>query len=198
MGERWQERFRAGRVGLPSWAREAPDHSLFRSDVRGTWELYARGRATGERRQVTKRHHGTEGVVSAAAERPDGTVEYAWSSAAHPPPETEALRSFDRALSGGAPDEVPDRYRRSSPITYAAHVRAPVLVLAGENDPRCPIRQVDTYLARPAALGKEHEVYRFDAGHGSSVADERIRQTAAELDFALRVTAGEGAAAGAS
>ncbi|MBV2364028.1 alpha/beta fold hydrolase [Streptomonospora nanhaiensis] len=596
MGERWQERFRAGRVGLPSWAREAPDHSLFRSDVSGTWELYAWDRASGERRQVTKRHHGTEtgaidptgawvwwfddsggdefgvwrrrpftggpderafpglepsfmgglalgaggsavvgrstdhgfsahagwaggaaetvyahreegwvcglsrdgslialahsehgdsrhmavrvlrapgtapgagdtvadlwdgpgrdltpvgfapagtcllvlherhgrrepllwdpltgdereirlglagevwadwtpagallvteeargrtalyrydlgtesltrldvpeGVVSAAAERPDGTVEYAWSSAAHPPvvrdtsgsvvlradgpqappsvpaedafvegpggtvhalvsrpatgtapyptvfclhggpqvqdrdsfdpavaawvdhgfavvrvnyrgstgygaawrdalegrvglteledvtavrdwavttgladpdrlvveggswggylallalgrhphdwsagiaavpiadyatayaDEMEALRSFDRALFGGAPDQVPDRYRRSSPITYAAALRAPVLVLAGENDPRCPIRQVDTYLDRLAALGKEHEVYRFDAGHGSFVVDERIRQMAAELDFALRVTAGEGAAAGAS
>ncbi|GAA4947165.1 prolyl oligopeptidase family serine peptidase [Streptomonospora halophila] len=110
----------------------------------------------------------------------------------------EALRAFDRSLFGGSPDEVPELYRASSPITYAADVRAPVLVLAGENDPRCPIRQVDNYLARLAELGSPHEVYRFDAGHGSFVVEERIRQTAVELDFALRITGQrEGAAPGA-
>ena len=37
-------------------------------------------------------------------------------------------------------------YRAASPLTYVDAVRAPVLVLAGENDPRCPIRQIDNYL----------------------------------------------------
>ncbi|MUL41270.1 S9 family peptidase [Streptomonospora sp. PA3] len=112
--------------------------------------------------------------------------------------EMEALRAFDRSMFGGSPEEVPELYRASSPITYAADVRAPVLVLAGENDPRCPIRQIDNYLARLAELGKPHEIYRFDAGHGSFVVEERIRQMAAELDFALRVTGQrEGAAPGA-
>ena len=62
--------------------------------------------------------------------------------------EMEGLKAFDRALFGGSPEEVPDRYVDSSPITYVDAVRAPVLVLAGENDPRCPIRQIDNYLAR--------------------------------------------------
>jgi dipeptidyl aminopeptidase/acylaminoacyl peptidase len=61
-----------------------------------------------------------------------------------------------------------------------------VLVMAGENDPRCPIRQIDNYLARLRELGKEHEVYRYDAGHGSLVVDERIKQVRLELDFAKR------------
>ncbi|KIH97982.1 peptide hydrolase [Streptomonospora alba] len=113
--------------------------------------------------------------------------------------EMEALRAFDRSMFGGSPEDVPERYRTSSPITYVADVRAPVLVLAGENDPRCPIRQIDNYLARLAELGKPHEVYRFDAGHGSFVVEEGIRQMAAELDFALRITGRrEGAAPGAS
>ncbi|MFD0775478.1 S9 family peptidase [Streptomonospora algeriensis] len=112
--------------------------------------------------------------------------------------EMEALRAFDRSMFGGSPEEVPELYRSASPITYVAGVQAPVLVLAGENDPRCPIRQVDNYLARLAELGKPHEVYRFDAGHGSFVVEERIRQMAAELDFALRITGQrEGAAPGA-
>jgi dipeptidyl aminopeptidase/acylaminoacyl peptidase len=100
--------------------------------------------------------------------------------------EMEGLRAFDRSLFGGTPESVPDRYRRSSPITYVDDVRAPVLILAGANDPRCPIRQIENYIAALAARGTPHEVYRFDAGHGSLVIEERIRQVAAELAFARR------------
>lgn len=100
--------------------------------------------------------------------------------------EMEPLRAFDRSLFGGSPDDVPEVYHRSSPITYVDAVRAPVLVLAGANDPRCPIRQIDNYLARLAELGKTHEVYRFDAGHGSLVVEEQIAQMAAQLDFCSR------------
>ncbi|WP_285758022.1 S9 family peptidase [Nocardiopsis ansamitocini] len=102
--------------------------------------------------------------------------------------EMEGLRAFDRSLFGGSPQEVPDLYRQSSPITYAENVRVPVLILAGENDPRCPIRQIDNYLARLTELGRPFEVYRFNAGHGSFVVEERIRHMAAELEFALRGT----------
>ncbi|SHN88949.1 Dipeptidyl aminopeptidase/acylaminoacyl peptidase [Geodermatophilus obscurus] len=100
--------------------------------------------------------------------------------------EMEGLRAYDRALFGGSPEEVHDVYVRSSPITYAEAVAAPVLVVAGANDPRCPIRQIDNYLARLEELGKPHEVYRFDAGHGSLVIEETIRQVEVALDFALR------------
>ncbi|PSL55597.1 dipeptidyl aminopeptidase/acylaminoacyl peptidase [Saccharothrix carnea] len=101
--------------------------------------------------------------------------------------EMEPLRAFDRALFGGSPEELPDRYRECSPLTYVDAVRAPVLVLAGENDPRCPIRQIDNYLDRLAARGATYEVYRYDAGHGSLVVAETIRQTAAEVAFVQRV-----------
>ncbi len=100
--------------------------------------------------------------------------------------EMEGLKAFDRSLFGGSPDEVPDRYRDSSPLTYVDAVTAPVLILAGENDPRCPIRQIENYLAALAARSAPHEVYRFDAGHGSLVDDERVRQMRIELDFATR------------
>ena len=100
--------------------------------------------------------------------------------------EMEGLRAYDRALFGGSPADVPEVYRRSSPLTYVDAVAAPVLVVAGANDPRCPIRQIDNYLAALAELGKTHEVYRFDAGHGSLVIEETIRQVETALDFALR------------
>ena len=100
--------------------------------------------------------------------------------------EMEQLRAFDRALFGGSPAERPDAYRVSSPLTYVDAVDAPVLVLAGENDPRCPIRQVDNYLDALAARGATYEVNRFDAGHGSLVVEETMRHAATEIAFARR------------
>jgi dipeptidyl aminopeptidase/acylaminoacyl peptidase len=61
-----------------------------------------------------------------------------------------------------------------------------VFILAGANDPRCPIRQIENYIERLAARSAPFEIYRFDAGHGSLVVAERIRQVEAEIDFARR------------
>ncbi|MGW0597288.1 prolyl oligopeptidase family serine peptidase [Streptomyces sp. NPDC002776] len=100
--------------------------------------------------------------------------------------EMEALKALDRTLLGGTPEEVPDRFEASSPLTYVDNVKAPVYISAGVNDPRCPIRQIDNYVQRLASRGAPHEVYRYDAGHGSLVVDERIKQVRLELDFAAR------------
>ena len=100
--------------------------------------------------------------------------------------EMEQLRAFDRALFGGSPEEKPEIWRAASPLTYVDAVRAPVLVLAGENDPRCPIRQVEMYVSRLTELGKPPEVYRYDGGHGTLVIDEQIRQTEKMLAFLAR------------
>ena len=100
--------------------------------------------------------------------------------------EMEPLKAYDRALFGASPSEDPERYVKRSPITYIDDVRVPTLILAGSNDPRCPIRQIDNYIMRLQELDKPHELYRFDAGHGSLRNDERIRQMEVELDFVAR------------
>jgi dipeptidyl aminopeptidase/acylaminoacyl peptidase len=100
--------------------------------------------------------------------------------------EMEPLKAFDRALFGGTPSEVPDRYIERSPITYVDRVRAPVLIVAGRNDPRCPIRQIENYLARLRELGRTHLFYEFDAGHSSLVVEEQIRQMEVQIEFAQR------------
>jgi len=100
--------------------------------------------------------------------------------------EMDPLKAYDRALFGASPEEDPELYRVRSPITYIDEVRVPVMVLAGENDPRCPIRQIDNYLGRLSELGKPHEVLRYDAGHGSLRTEERIRQMKAEVAFVSR------------
>ena len=63
------------------------------------------------------------------------------------------LQAWDDAVYGGSPDDVPDAYRRSDPMTYAANVTAPVLIIAGENDPRCPPEGVDPWVDAVRAAG---------------------------------------------
>ncbi|MDK0520467.1 prolyl oligopeptidase family serine peptidase [Streptomyces sp. ML-6] len=100
--------------------------------------------------------------------------------------EMEDLKAMDRTLLGGTPEEVPERFAASSPLTYIDEVRAPVYISAGVNDPRCPIRQIENYVDRLKERNAVHEVYRYDAGHGSLVVEERIKQVRLELDFARR------------
>ena len=100
--------------------------------------------------------------------------------------EMEPLKRYDAALFGGYPNDVPDSYRRSNPITYVDNVRAPMFLLVGQNDPRCPSRSVDVYEERLRALGKPYEEYRYDAGHGSLKIDESLKQVAMEIDFVAR------------
>lgn len=96
------------------------------------------------------------------------------------------LQAYDRALLGGSVHEVPDLVRERSPITYVDRVRAPVLILAGENDSRCPIRQVMNYVEALRDRDGDLELYLFGTGHGSYVVDEEVRQMRAVLDFLER------------
>ena len=97
------------------------------------------------------------------------------------------LRGFQRSMFGGTPAEKPEAHRKASPITYAENIQAPILVLQGENDTRCPARQMRVYEARLKELGKSIEVHWFDAGHGSLDTEEQIDQQEKMLRFAYRV-----------
>jgi acetyl esterase/lipase len=96
--------------------------------------------------------------------------------------EAPILQALDRALFGGSPDEVPDLYRERNPIEYVDAVAAPLLILAGENDSRCPIRQIWNYVGRLRDRGVEPTVYTYTTGHSSFDIDERVRQNAIVLD----------------
>jgi len=97
--------------------------------------------------------------------------------------EAPALQAMDRDLFGGDPTTARALFEERSPITYVDRVTAPVLVIAGDNDTRCPIRQVHNYVGRLRELGVDHHLDVFEAGHGSMVAAERVRHMQLELDF---------------
>lgn len=101
--------------------------------------------------------------------------------------ESESMRALDRAIFGGTPAQVPDAYRKSSPITYAEQVQAPILVIQGENDRTCPPRQMKLYEEKLRALGKPIEVHWFNAGHGALANDQQIQHRELMLKFAYRV-----------
>ncbi|MCB8963281.1 MAG: S9 family peptidase [Ardenticatenales bacterium] len=101
--------------------------------------------------------------------------------------QAETLRGYQRALFGGGPETAGAAYDKSSPITYAAQYAAPLLVLQGRNDSRCPARQMEQFEAKLKDLGKTIELQWFDAGHGSYEVAERIDFQARRMAFAYRI-----------
>ncbi len=98
------------------------------------------------------------------------------------------LQGITTASFGGTPSEKPDLYRAASPLTCADAVRAPLLVIQGRNDTRCPPRQMEVYEAKMRELGKDIEVVWFDAGHGSGDAAQVIGWYDQMLAFAKKTT----------
>lgn len=96
------------------------------------------------------------------------------------------LQAYDRALIGMAATEATELMRDRSPIYFVENVQTPVFILAGENDSRCPIRQVMNYVEKMKQLGKEHELYLYGTGHSSFVIEEEVRQMRLVLDFLAR------------
>jgi dipeptidyl aminopeptidase/acylaminoacyl peptidase len=97
-----------------------------------------------------------------------------------------SLQAYDRSLLGGVVHDIPDFVAERSPITYVDRVRAPVLVLVGENDSRCPPRQVYAYVDALRDAGGDVELYSYEEGHVPFVVDEEIGEWRTILDFLRR------------
>jgi dipeptidyl aminopeptidase/acylaminoacyl peptidase len=93
----------------------------------------------------------------------------------------ETLKGYQAAIFGGTPDEKPEQYAASSPITYAEQVRAPVLIIQGRNDTRTPARPIQLYEQKMRALGKQIEVEWFEAGHLGPFANTELAVAHQEL-----------------
>jgi len=104
--------------------------------------------------------------------------------------ESPLLQAYDRALFGGDPADAGDLLRERSPLTYVDRVIAPLLILAGEHDSRCPLPQILKYVERLKGRNHPHELYLFGTGHSSFDIDERIRQLSVVLDFLAKTVPG--------
>jgi dipeptidyl aminopeptidase/acylaminoacyl peptidase len=97
-----------------------------------------------------------------------------------------SLRAWDLAVMGGSPMELPELYRERNPMTYVDRVRAPMLVIAGENDSRCPLGSVMIYAHALRVRGKAVEVHTQAGGHHANDVTERIRHIELIVDFFRR------------
>jgi len=79
------------------------------------------------------------------------------------------------ATLGGHPEDVPDVYRRSDPMTYVHQGRAPVLIIAGRNDSRCSLSSAEKWADAYRAHGGHVEVHVDDGGHHTGDTLERAR-----------------------
>ena len=93
------------------------------------------------------------------------------------------LRAWDLATLGGSPMELPDLYRERNPMTYVDRVSAPVLLIAGEHDSRCPLGQVMTYAHALRVRGKEVAVHLYPTGHHANDVQEQILHVELAMAF---------------
>ncbi|MDT0444260.1 alpha/beta hydrolase family protein [Streptomyces johnsoniae] len=99
---------------------------------------------------------------------------------------TPALRALDSELFGGTPEQVPERYARSSPLTCVSSVRAPLLVIAATRDAKCPPEQVRSYLNALREAGGHCEELWLDSGHDGLDGADHVRVLRHGLYFLAR------------
>ena len=99
------------------------------------------------------------------------------------------LQQYEQSLLG---DPVKDRaaYDATSPITYIHNVRAPLLVLQGDNDPRVPKEEAEQVVAVLKKDGKTVDAHYYaNEGHGFEKRENQIdsiRRTVAWFDKYLK------------
>ncbi len=106
--------------------------------------------------------------------------------------EADTLRGLEEAFFGCKPSEDPERFRRSSPITYAEQVKAPILIIQGRNDSRTPFRQMEAYVGKLKELGKDVTIHWYESGHKGNRTNVETGITHQEMtmSFARKVLSG--------
>jgi dienelactone hydrolase len=94
-----------------------------------------------------------------------------------------SLRAWDLAVMGGSPMDLPDLYRERNPMTYVDAVRAPLLIIAGEHDSRCPLGQIMTYAHALKARGGTVEIHLYPGGHHANDVAEQILHVERVMEF---------------
>jgi dipeptidyl aminopeptidase/acylaminoacyl peptidase len=85
------------------------------------------------------------------------------------------FKAKDRELFKGTPKTARTRYVRSSPIIYAKNIQAPLLIIHGENDVRCPPRQIKYFISVLKKYEKQFDIVWFKSGHIGGFTDINLR-----------------------
>jgi len=96
------------------------------------------------------------------------------------------LQAWDQAVHGGSPEQAPESFRQSNPMTYVDAVRTPTLIIAGEHDPRCPIEGITPWVEAVRANGGEIEMHTYATGHHANNMEQQVQHMTWVLDFFAR------------
>jgi dipeptidyl aminopeptidase/acylaminoacyl peptidase len=84
----------------------------------------------------------------------------------------------------GDPARDADLFRDRSPLTHAAKIRAPLLVLQGANDPRVPRSEAEQLVNVLRESGKTHDYHVYEGeGHGFRKTENRVDSLRRALDW---------------
>ncbi|MFQ5999827.1 MAG: alpha/beta fold hydrolase [Candidatus Bathyarchaeia archaeon] len=99
-----------------------------------------------------------------------------------------AFRRFMEELFEGPPDKKEELYRDRSPITYISQIKAPVLIIHGRHDSRCPIQPVEKFVKKLNEMTHPHEFrVQEKEGHGFARVDANIQEVKTAVEY-LRKT----------
>jgi dipeptidyl aminopeptidase/acylaminoacyl peptidase len=102
------------------------------------------------------------------------------------------LQQYERSLLG---DPVKDRaaYEAASPITYFKDVKAPLLVLQGDNDPRVPKEEAEQVVDLLKRAGKTVDAHYYaNEGHGFEKRENQIDAIERTIAWFDKYLKGEG------
>ncbi len=69
----------------------------------------------------------------------------------------QLFKKFTERFFQGPPEEKIELYKDRSPITFVDHLKDPLLVIHRENDSRCPLTPVQTFVNEARRLSKHVE-----------------------------------------
>jgi dipeptidyl aminopeptidase/acylaminoacyl peptidase len=101
-----------------------------------------------------------------------------------------AFRSFMQELFEGTPAEKEDLYLERSPITHVYKIRAPILIVHGRQDSRCPIQPVEKFVKRLQEISHPHEFKVQEAeGHGFARVKANIQEVTTAIEYLKKALA---------
>lgn len=101
-----------------------------------------------------------------------------------------AFRRFMQELFEGTPEEKESLYRERSPITHISRIKAPVLIIHGRQDSRCPIQPVERFVKKLEEMKHPHDFKVQEAeGHGFARVKANIREVTTAMEYLKKVLA---------
>jgi len=87
-------------------------------------------------------------------------------------------------LFGDSPEKKQELYRDRSAISFVSRIKAPVLITAGRNDPRCPIQPIEKFVKKLEEMKHPHEfIVAEKEGHGSGRVDSLKKEVKAGVNY---------------